>query len=723
MAKGKDISEWDRLKAGQLDEHEATLLESAGSRSRGQPALYLRRRILSRARRSAPAGDRVEHIPNGQKLPKWMQNSLKLAPFHFSHTFVSRQKTFSLPPSVLSGKRVALYPQRRDLVALNEVKGVIRNSRHRVWTIAPNHPFLETTIGIQLRSNFAAISRALENNKASNFKKDSIASRFQAYLERTGENEKTREKSIESDAKGEISFGNLGATSSERVLFWNYLAQFERRADARLQCRIIGELPHWISASERRRIMEEFCKIFEEKRLPFWAVCHKPDVEIGSDPRNFHFHIIYSDRPFSEDIEKEKRLSDKKDRTAQGEAWIKFLKKRMADTVNSQLVETALLSGEKPERLFFEGTYKDLGIEVAPLHHRGPKETALSRNGILSKTEKKNIEIIEAQDDAEIESLRRLFEKLGSDAIAILETYQKDSPKQPSITNCNHQKMIETEETRLLSAIDLASNILLQLYDSIRARHYPLTHPHTEQAITRARGRERQNNKNFSPSATVLERYLGYLSSLDDDGAYTRLAESVAKNEGISDIKTVISLRQLLDCDFQNLTRRLRSALEEAENALSSLKRRIENFERISKVINQREAAREGLRQSNSQAEAGTGEKAQNSINTTIPSQTTSVTQAQNRQFLHGSNRGALRLSADQMYSNPTQSRRPLSLLTKSIQQNPEKDAHLASEQTSKSSSKQPEKSTSTTRQSDSIADLLNNQQSKNRSRNSNHEM
>lgn len=723
MAKGENISEWDRLKAGHLDEHEATLLESAGSRSRGQPALHLRRRILSRARRSAPLGDRAEHIPNLQKLPKWMQKSLKLAPFHFAHTFVSRQKTFSIPLSVRSGKRVALYPQRRDFPALNEVKGVIRNSRHRVWTISPDHPFLKTTIGIQLRSNSAVVSRALEKNKASSFKRDSIASEFQAYLERTDEKEEARKKSIESDAKGEISFGNLGATPSERVLFWNNLAQFERRTDARLQCRIIGELPHWISASERRKIMEEFCKIFEEKRLPFWAVCHKPDLEIGSDPRNFHFHIVYSDRPFLEDIEKEKRFSDKKDRTAQGEAWIKSLKKRMADTVNSQLVETALLNGKTPERLFFEGTYKDLGIEVVPLHHRGPKETALSRNGILSKTEKKNIEIIEAQDDAEIESLQRLFEKLGADAIAILETYQKDSPKQPSITKSNHQKMIETEETRLLSAIDSASNFLLQLYDSIRARHCPVTHPYTEQAITRARGRERQNNNNFTPSATVLERYLSYLSSLDDDDAYTRLAENVAKDEGISDIKTVIDLRQLLDCDFQNLTRRLRSALEEAENALSSLKRRIENFERISDLAHQRAAAREQLDQSKSQAELETGRKAQSSTNATTPSQTTSVTTSQSRRFSHNLSGSALKLSADQMYSDPTRSPHHLSHMTKKTQQNPKETLQKSSVQASNSLANEPEKSMPTEHQSNSISDLLNNGQSNNRRRNLGHEM
>jgi hypothetical protein len=284
MAKGKDISEWELLRAGHLDEGEAELLELASSKSRAQPPMYLRRRIFSRARKSVPAGDRVAHIPNLQNLPNRMQNSLKLAPFHFAHTFVSRQKTFSLPPSVLSGKRVALYPQRRDFAALNEVKGIIRNSRHRVWTISADHPFLKTTIGIQLRSNSAVVSRALEKNKASSFKRDSVASEFQAYIERTCEKEEARKKSIESDAKGEISFGNLGATPSERVSFWNDLARFERRTDARLQCRLIGELPHWISASERRKIMEEFCKIFEERHLPFWTVCHKPDIEIGSDP-------------------------------------------------------------------------------------------------------------------------------------------------------------------------------------------------------------------------------------------------------------------------------------------------------------------------------------------------------------------------------------------------------------------------------------------------------
>jgi hypothetical protein len=283
--------------------------------------------------------------------------------------------------------------------------------------------------------------------------------------------------------------------------------------------------------------------------------------------------------------------------------------------------------------------------------------------------------------------------------------------------------MIETEETRFLSAIDSASNILLQLYDSIRARHCPLTHPYTEQAITRARGRERQNNNNFTPPATVLERYLSYLSSLDDDDAYTRLAENVAKDEGISDIKTVIDLRQLLDCDFQNLTRRLRSALEEAENALSSLKRRIENFERISDLAHQRAAARKQLDQSKSQAELGTGQKAQSSTNATTPSQTTSVTTSQSRRFSQNLSGPALKLSADQMYSNPTRSRQQSSIATQKTPQNPQKLVQKGSVLASVSPAKDSEKSTPTAHQSGSIADISNSRQSNNQNRNSGREI
>jgi hypothetical protein len=395
----------------------------------------------------------------------------------------------------------------------------------------------------------------------------------------------------------------------------------------------------------------------------------------------------------------------------------------MADTVNSQLVETALLTGKTPERLFFEGTYKDLGIEVSPLHHRGPKETTLSRHGILSKTEKKNIEIIEAEDDAQIESLRRLFERLSTDAINVLETYQKDFPKQPSVTTSNHQKVIETDESRFLSAIESASNTLLQLYDSILAKHCPLTNPHAEIAIRQARGRERQNNKDFTPSATVLERYLRYLSSLSDESIYARFAESVVKNEGVSDIKKVIGLRKLLDCDFQNLARRLRSILEEAENALNTLKRRIETFKRIVELSHQRATARKQLDQSNSHAELETEQKAKNTSNATLPSRTTSPTQSRNRQFLHGSNRAAARLSADQMYSDPTQSARQSRPPAPPPHQNPREPLQQASAQASKSSGATTAKALPPAPRSGGIADLLNERQIRNGKRNSGHEI
>ena len=581
MTKGKDISEWERLKAGRLDEHEGNLLQLAGGKSRPQPAMYLRVRMANRARRSAPANDYVVHIPAFKTLPERMRKSLKVAPFHFAHTFVSRQKTFTLPKSVGSGKRVAIHPQRRDVANLKEVNGATRDSRHRVWTLPASHPFLATEKGRQMQSSFAALSRSLQRNKSSSFGTDSIAAKFQTYIERSDQDEKTRRNSVEVDENGEISFGNLGATASDRESFWNDLAKFERRSDARLQCRIIGELPHWISAAERRKILEAFCEIFAEKRLPFWAVCHTPDVEIGSDPRNFHCHLVYSDRPFLLSPGKENRLCSTKDRSAQGEDWIRILKKRMADAVNSQLLETALRTGKRPDRLFFEGTYKDLGIEASPLHHRGPKETALFRAGILSKTEKKNVRILEEDDDSRVDRLWDTLEKIGHAAIEILEAHDKSVREKPAIAKFDHHKSIVADQGRLQAAIDSASNTLIQLYDSRLAKHCPLSHPYAENALRQAKGRELQNNKDFSAAETFLEKHLRNLRTQNDDENYSRLVKIVTQEEGVSEIESVIEMRRLLDLDRQNLDRRLNAAALEAQNALGSIKMRVKLITRL----------------------------------------------------------------------------------------------------------------------------------------------
>lgn len=70
---------------------------------------------------------------------------------------------------------------------------------------------------------------------------------------------------------------------------------FEDARGGRIQCRIIGELPHEVSHEARVRILRGFAQEFERRYIPYVGVMHAPD-HTNSD-KNWHFHLIYHDRP------------------------------------------------------------------------------------------------------------------------------------------------------------------------------------------------------------------------------------------------------------------------------------------------------------------------------------------------------------------------------------------------------------------------------------------
>ncbi len=63
----------------------------------------------------------------------------------------------------------------------------------------------------------------------------------------------------------------------------------------RVQFRLVGELPHEIDDCGRSRILKRVCEEFEKRNLPYVAVMHAPDP--NNDERNWHFHLVYHDRP------------------------------------------------------------------------------------------------------------------------------------------------------------------------------------------------------------------------------------------------------------------------------------------------------------------------------------------------------------------------------------------------------------------------------------------
>ncbi len=70
---------------------------------------------------------------------------------------------------------------------------------------------------------------------------------------------------------------------------------FEDARGGRIQCRIIGELPHEVSHEARVRILRGFAQEFERRDIPYVAVMHAPDHT--NNDKNWHFHLIYYDRP------------------------------------------------------------------------------------------------------------------------------------------------------------------------------------------------------------------------------------------------------------------------------------------------------------------------------------------------------------------------------------------------------------------------------------------
>ena len=252
------------------------------------------------------------------------------------------------------------------------------------------------------------------------------AALHQRYIEGI---EPVRPDALERDSNGEkVSFGNLADKRDAREDFWE-AAERRERVNGRVQCRIIVELPHEMSADQRKAALRDFCaRGLEAKRLPYWAVVHRPDPT--GDQRNFHAHIVYYDRPGerSEDgqwrfdkgkgrarypwgtespVSREKRLvkrlsgagagdghvadelravrefinsGQQPDRAVQVEGWlwIKGLRKTFSGVMNEHLALAEQARRYDPRR------YVEMGIEAPPGRHLGPARAALERRGEMT---------------------------------------------------------------------------------------------------------------------------------------------------------------------------------------------------------------------------------------------------------------------------------------------------------------------------------------------------
>ena len=180
------------------------------------------------------------------------------------------------------------------------------------------------------------------------------------------------------DAKATVDRGDL----------WNKAEAAEKRKDARVAREWLVNLPHELSAEDRKELAHQFAQTLAD-RYGTIADCaiHQPtqkEIDRGADPRNFHAHILFTTRTAELDdnfeiVLKDKatiELSDNKRRSLGLERVseeIKEVRKIWEQTANDKLAE-------HDHKLVDSRSYAAQGKNIEPQIKMGSVATKLERD-------------------------------------------------------------------------------------------------------------------------------------------------------------------------------------------------------------------------------------------------------------------------------------------------------------------------------------------------------
>lgn len=226
-----------------------------------------------------------------------------------------------------------------------------------------------------------------------------------------------------------VSFGTLGATPTERKDFWTKIEVAEGRT-ARVQSRIIAELPCEVDKIDHLDIVARFAQVLDARGLPFHAVVHAPGPK--NDKRNHHLHIAYYDRPcfrtegglWCFEVEEEYKTSSrqtrrrrpllsKKSSEVRARGWVKNLRREFADCANE------VLSEQEVDKRYDARSYRESGVAKRPTVHLGSKSAALEAKGLDTERGRRNanaeMDYIFAQADQPWAERERAIEEAIAD--------------------------------------------------------------------------------------------------------------------------------------------------------------------------------------------------------------------------------------------------------------------------------------------------------------------
>lgn len=169
---------------------------------------------------------------------------------------------------------------------------------------------------------------------------------------------------------------NMGDSVEEIMACWRALEEIEQgyRANAKVQYRIVWNLPHQLDAEQRRAMVEQFCeRTFARLGLPYAAAIHAPDPD--GDQRNFHAHITFSTRPCERTADHEWAISEEKVNGLTDKAGLRLVRALGAAHMNRACRAVGLPT------LYTHQTYAERGIDARRQKHVGPAAMAAHDRG------------------------------------------------------------------------------------------------------------------------------------------------------------------------------------------------------------------------------------------------------------------------------------------------------------------------------------------------------
>ncbi|EZP70384.1 Ti-type conjugative transfer relaxase traa [Sphingomonas paucimobilis] len=222
-----------------------------------------------------------------------------------------------------------------------------------------------------------------------------------------------REAALETDGvyQNAVSLTNMGETVEEIAACWRALEAVEEgyRANAKVQYRIVWNLPHQLTPAQRHDLVRDFCeRNFGRLGLPWVAAVHRPDE--SGDERNYHAHVCFSTRPCERIGDHQWVIAQEKVNGLTDEAGLKRLRAEAAAHMNQACRKAEL------EVRFTHQSYQERGLNAERQAHVGPERMAAHDRGEAVAVIEQNARIVERNEAARVADdtahVARLTERL-----------------------------------------------------------------------------------------------------------------------------------------------------------------------------------------------------------------------------------------------------------------------------------------------------------------------